>query len=348
MGTCIAPVRGSTTVGVNRGVFQSVVLFSRMRDVAGGAPAEAADQHVEIAVAVEVGGAGVGGAGQPLGQRRRDERAVGAAAQPVDRAVGVVGRLERAEVGDEEVATPVLVEIDGLDVRRVAQARDRPQGMLVPGQAQQDRSGAHLAGQDVEPLVAVDVVEPDVGDGDGAGRRRALDRPGLERDGHPARRRPGLRFGQPLGRPGIVVAPQPQPVRRQRQEAGRPGRLGDAFLDQHHADDLVAPRRARQDVGRRDLVAGGAASLDLVLGRHREVASCRGRAPSRRRRLGCRRAGAAPRLQRRGEHHGADQEEAGRASKDVHDPSLCDRRRRVRVSAAYWAARRWPRPAARP
>ena len=114
------------------------------RDVAGGAPAEAADDHVEVAVAVEVGGAGVGGARQLGRERHGDERAVGAPPQPVDGAVGVVGRLERAEVGDEEVAAPVLVEIDRLDVGGVAQPGDRLQRVARPwpGRAARGRSAS--------------------------------------------------------------------------------------------------------------------------------------------------------------------------------------------------------------
>ena len=143
------------------------------RDVAGGAPAEAADDHVEVAVAVEVGGTRVRRASQLRRQRDRDVRAVGAAPQPVDGAVAVVGGLERAQVGDEEVAAAVLVEVDRLDVGGVAQPGDRLQRVGVLGEAEQHRAGPHLAGQDVETLVAVHVEQPHVRDGDGAGRRGA-------------------------------------------------------------------------------------------------------------------------------------------------------------------------------
>ena len=63
---------------------------------------------VEVAVAIEVGGARIGDAGQPL---REDDTVVGAVPgppQPETRAVVVVGGLERAEIGHEQIQQTVL------------------------------------------------------------------------------------------------------------------------------------------------------------------------------------------------------------------------------------------------
>ena len=128
-------------------------LVLEQRHLAGEAPAEAADDDVEVAVAVEVGGAGIGRARQSGGDRHRDERLIAAAAEPVDGAVCMVGRLERSQVGDEEVVEAVLVEVDRLDVGGVRQARDRLQRVAILGEAHHDRAGAHLARHDVQALV---------------------------------------------------------------------------------------------------------------------------------------------------------------------------------------------------
>ena len=74
----MAPVRGSSTRGTNTGVFQSVVRFSSSVTLPVGRQPKLPTIDVEVAVAVEVGGAGVGGARQLGRERHRDERAVGA------------------------------------------------------------------------------------------------------------------------------------------------------------------------------------------------------------------------------------------------------------------------------
>ena len=210
VGTWMAPVRGSITFGVNAGVFQSVVLFSSSVTLPVVRQPKLPTIDVEVAVAVEVGGAGVRRARQLRRQRHRDVRAVGAPPQPVDRAVAVVGRLERAEVGDEEVAAPVLVEIDRLDVGGVAQPGDRLQRVGILGQAEQHGAGPHLAGEDVEALVAVHVEQPHVRDGDGARRRGPRHRALLERHRlaarRPARPRAPAASPAPCGRSSATAA----------------------------------------------------------------------------------------------------------------------------------------------
>ena len=71
-----------------------------------------------------------------------------------------------AERGDEQVEVAVLVEIDGLDMRRSSDAGD---GLLGEGPARRLTDPAHhvaqrVADEDVVQTVAIEIGDGDVGD----------------------------------------------------------------------------------------------------------------------------------------------------------------------------------------
>ena len=75
-------------------------LVLEQRSAAGAAPTETAADHVEVAVAVEVGGTDIGHATEQSAWTIGtcdDDRSL-AAAEPHDGAVGMIGGLERSQV----------------------------------------------------------------------------------------------------------------------------------------------------------------------------------------------------------------------------------------------------------
>ncbi len=165
-----APGRGSIVTGANDGFFQSVVRFSKICTLARLPVAERADEQIEIAVAVEVRGFDIGDPRQPANPEGR-VASVAQSAQPDDRALVVIARQELAEIGDEQIGDAVLVEIDGRGARGIRHARDeREPGVAIVGAAEEHHPVSHVAHDELEPTVAVEIGELDVGH-DGRGRR---------------------------------------------------------------------------------------------------------------------------------------------------------------------------------
>ena len=98
--------------GVGRTVFQQ-------EDPPGFQPSELGNNQVEIPVAVEVRGLGVGDAAKPAGQSDRRERSVGHPLEPDDTPDAIVGRRWAPQVGDDEILDPVTVQVDDLGMRRM-------------------------------------------------------------------------------------------------------------------------------------------------------------------------------------------------------------------------------------
>ena len=131
--------------------------------------------------------------------------------------------------------------------------------LCVVGPERHHRPVAHVARDDLERPVAVQIDEPDVGNRRGGRGLRRRDET-LAEDDLPVERRPLLRRRQLLraratrrsGRwPASRAAggPSARPCRR-------PGRLGLVVLDEQHPRDLVAPDGAREHIGRGHLVTG--------------------------------------------------------------------------------------------
>ena len=140
----------------------------------------------------------------------------------------------------------------------------------VPWIAAEDEPLAHVGAEDVELAVAVQIDEAHVrhrrraghsGDGHRAARERQRRRAGLW---------PGLRRRETLGRVAHVERQHLLHVGRQLHAAIDDTRRAEgrraSFTDEHHADELVAPVAARQDVGRGIRVAGTADRARLALG----------------------------------------------------------------------------------
>jgi hypothetical protein len=84
----------------------------------------------------------------------------------------VIPRQELAEVGDEQIGDTVLVEIDGGGARGIRHASDeREPGVAIVGAAEEHHPVSHVAHDELEPTVAVEIDELDVGHD---GRRRRL------------------------------------------------------------------------------------------------------------------------------------------------------------------------------
>ncbi len=144
-------------------------LIFEEEDLAGGVEAEGGDDQVELARAAEVGGLHVGHPADALQQSDGRVGAVGPAAQPDDAAALAVGRLEAAEVGDDDVEDAVAVQVHHLGVAGVRHRRQHaPGGVGLGGLQQHDpslaRGGAHVAGEDVGPAAVAQVDQVDVGD----------------------------------------------------------------------------------------------------------------------------------------------------------------------------------------
>ena len=102
-------------------VTRRVVLQDR--EIAGAPPSEGRHRKVAPAVAVEVGGLHIRDT-RPAVQAHLPVRPVLAAAQPHHGSFAVIRWQEPPEIADEEVADPVTIQIDRLDVGRVRNARD--------------------------------------------------------------------------------------------------------------------------------------------------------------------------------------------------------------------------------
>ena len=98
-------------------------LLFQQEDLAGGVPAEDGDDEVEVGVAVEVGGLNVAHTSQA---REDDAGLVGAvllSLEPEYAAPAFVGRHRNAEIGDQEIADSVAVEVSDFGVGRMSQIR---------------------------------------------------------------------------------------------------------------------------------------------------------------------------------------------------------------------------------
>src|SRR5690606_35687757 len=83
-----------------------------IEDLADATPSEDRRDEIEIAVAVEIGGADVRDAAEPLGDRPLLEDELARLPQPFDRSVRRIGRSDRAEIRDEDVSKSIFIEVD--------------------------------------------------------------------------------------------------------------------------------------------------------------------------------------------------------------------------------------------
>jgi hypothetical protein len=214
-------------------------------------PAESRDQDVERAVSVEVARFHVGDARPPVeGQRVVFQRAP--ATQQHDRALVVIGRQELTEIGHEEVASAVLVEIDHRDVRRVRQfGEGRHRRVTCVRPADGDETGSHVRRQELEPAVAIHIGEANVGDR--RCRRGARRRQTARGEGHAIGRGPFGGRRQSIRRMRLEIAKRALEIRRQGNEARRGAcrsrRLRPMVANGRHSRDFVPPGRARKHVG---------------------------------------------------------------------------------------------------
>ena len=197
----------------------------------------------------------------------------------------------------------VLVEVHDRDVIRIRDLRDghRSRLRMVRPRLEHDAL-AHVAGQELEAAVAVEIGEADVRHRR-LGRERVLerDRPPHEPQGPVVRSRPH-RKGRQRGRRGRFVIGDDGLVLFGQRHRGRGAaslRRPFAGHDRRHLLDLGPPGRARQDVRVRHLVAGDAEGLGQAWpfvgggrGRGREQAGIGGGGTRARRRA--RRRDASP------------------------------------------------------
>jgi hypothetical protein len=223
------------------------------------------------------------GAGAVHGLRVRDARepadgerrvaAAGQGPQPGDGAALVVAGEEAAQVAHDQVVAAVLVEIHDRHVIRIRDLRDGDRSRLrLIGTRLEHDALAHVAGEQVEPAVAVEIDEADVGHR-GLRSERVLepDRAPPEAEGTVVRRRPDGKRRQG-GRRGRFVVRGDRLVLIRERDLGRGAgslRRPLAGHDRRHLLDLGPPGRAREDVGVGHLVAGEAEGLGqgLALGR---------------------------------------------------------------------------------
>ena len=224
---------------------------------AAGLPiAKGADQQIEVAVAVEIGGLDVRDTRQTA-DRRGCEPALAQSPQPDHRTLVVIARQELAEVGHEQVLDAVAIEIDDLAARRIRQLCDRREarGRIVRT-AKKHHAVSHVAHDQLQPGIAVEIDQLHVRH---HRRRRGLRR--RQTSSHEDRRailgRPCRRWRERRRSVGFIP-------RQCRGDVGAEGRrtgvglLLRAVLYPLHANDFVAPGRLRQDVGRRQPMAGTA------------------------------------------------------------------------------------------
>ena len=137
-------------------------------DLARATPAEDGDDQVELAVAVEISRLHVRDAAHPFEQSDRREGAVGRAAEPDHAADLVVGRVEDAQVGDDDVRRAIAVQIDDFGVAGCPMCSRGWAGQFSPSRRLGSRvhdlnaAGHDLAHEDVQPLLIEQVDEVDV------------------------------------------------------------------------------------------------------------------------------------------------------------------------------------------
>ena len=239
-------------------------------DLPGLAPPERSDREIRLAVPVEVRRIDAGDT-RPAVEPERGVFALCQATHPDRGPLGVIGREELAHFRDEEILHAVLVDVGERDVSRMGNARDlRESPARRPWIATEDESLAHVGAEDVELTVAIQVDEADVRHRRSAGHSGDGHRPARERQRRSGGLRPGVRRGETLRRVTHVEGQHLLHVLRQRHiaidDAGRAEGRRASFTDEHHADELVAPAVARQDVGRGIRVAGTADRARQALG----------------------------------------------------------------------------------
>ena len=263
------PGRGSIDVGRERRLRGARRPVLEDRDLSGLAPSEGGDGEIVLAVAVEIGGLDVGDT-RPAVEPEGAELALAEPAEPDHGALAVIRRKELAEIGDEQILDAVAIDVGQRDVRGVRDARDdRQRAACLRRPAGEDQPLPHVGAEHVEPLVAVEIDEPDVRDGRRAGHVRHASgraaRTGRATRWWPARvPAPGDARARGWCRTG---APAPCPAAA--ESCGRPCRRTDrrqpVFADEHHPDELVAPGVSREDVRRRKRVAPAARDARLLL-----------------------------------------------------------------------------------
>ena len=239
-----APGRGSIVTRCKRRPAPVGRAILENLHVAGLSITECADHQIQVAVAVEVRGLDVGDAWQAANRRGR-ESARSQSPQPDDRAFVVIARQELAEVGHQQILDPVAIEIDGLAAGRIRQLRNRREaGRWIVGAAQKHHAVPHVAHDQLQPRVAVQIHQFDVGhDRRGRCRRGTQSSPrecGRGRFGRPwpwrRQRRGGVGFVPCQGGRGIsarsdgavasAFCSEPSCIRCMRMTSSRQAALG--------------------------------------------------------------------------------------------------------------------------
>ena len=227
------------------------------------APAKCAHQDVQLSVPIEIGGAHVGDSWKPAVRMRLVLTAL-EAPQPYGGPFFFISRQELAEIGNQQIAQAISVEIDGLRVCGMRHFRNhRELAAGVSRVAAQHQTMPHVRRDDLQRAVAVEIEQADVGN-----RRRAFE---VERR-HDAlhelrplgvRFRPGSGKRKPYRRTRHVERQRALHILRKDDLARQCSACGERFrlpfAEQRHPRDGIGPGTAGQDVRRRIGMTGRSA-----------------------------------------------------------------------------------------
>jgi hypothetical protein len=233
-------------------------LVDEHRDVPDLAPAERADDQVEIAVAVHVRGFGVCNSRKAI-QLHHGVPPTRLPTEPRHAAPQVIAREQLTQVGDEQVFHAVTVQVYHFRMRRRRHVADHGQGVgrIVRATQHHETVASHVAHDELETAVAFEICEAHIGNG----RPRTIQRDEfvlLEPRRSFARWRPRFWRRQLVWRLRFVVRRDCREVVGQHDpfEVGT-RRLGPIVETQEHLAHGCRPAGLGQHVGRRQLMAPG-------------------------------------------------------------------------------------------
>ena len=144
---------------VRRPIFQ-------IDDVANESPTKRGHDEIHLAVAVEIRRLNIRHSPQAVQQRDGSESSIRPATKPHDFTDFIIGRAEASQIGNDQVLDPVSVQVHDFGMAGVRQFRqDFPGRILFIGLEGQDLARAHIAHEQVQLLIVVEMDQVDVGRG---------------------------------------------------------------------------------------------------------------------------------------------------------------------------------------